>query len=273
MTRASRERLTVLVRRGDADLAEAALLCELEADPGLDIDAVCLHLDALADQVRTRIDANPVLPVSEHLVDLLGGEHGFRGAGQDTYHLPSSALLTPVLASRRGLPITLTIVYVAIARRLNLPAFAIHLPGHVVMGLAAQGRPLVVDPFHGGVILDEAALAARVTEVTRGRVEFHRAMLRPAPAVDVVRRLLHNLTRAFTLADRPFDALWTVELKLLLPNSTADDHRVHGDVLGRVGRFDASAAAYESYLGAVDASAPHREESRRSAIQARARLN
>ncbi len=275
MSRRSRERLADLLRRNDADPAEAVLLCEAEAHPGLDVDAVLLRVDALADTVRTRGgDPRPAPGTAAGtLAAVLATDHDFRGADATRYHAPESALLTGVLDSRRGLPVTLSALYVAVARRLGVPAFPIHLPGHVVVGVADARRPVVLDPFHGGEVLDEAGLTRLVDRVSGGQAAFHRAMLRPVPTVDLVRRLLHNLTRAYHLAERPFDAVWTVELKLLLPNRTPDDHRVHGDVLWRAGRFDAAARAYEAYLAATDASAPHREQVRRSAVRAQARLN
>jgi regulator of sirC expression with transglutaminase-like and TPR domain len=273
MSTESRERLVRLVRRSDADLAEAALLCCVEADPELDVDAVLLRIDALADVLRTRGGlTGPPEASAQRLASYLAGDLRFTG-DIDTYHDPDNALLHRVLDTRRGLPITLSILYVAIARRLGLAAFAVNLPGHVVAAIAGDERPVVVDPFHDGILLDEQALADRVRTVTGGRIEFRRSMLRPAPAVDVVRRLLNNLTRDLSAAAHPGGALWSVELKLLLPNRAPDDHRVHGELLTAIGRFDAAADAFERYLEMADPDAPDREPIRRAAIQARARLN
>jgi regulator of sirC expression with transglutaminase-like and TPR domain len=273
MSTASRDRLLRLVRRNDADLAEAALLCCVEAEPDLDVDLALLRIDALADGLRASgfrpLDADTN---ARRIAAYLAGEQGFVGDAA-TYHDPDNALLTRVLDRKRGLPITLSIVYVSIARRLEVPAYAVQLPGHVVAAVAGGERPVVVDPFHGGVVLDEAAIAARIEETTGGQLDFRRSMLRPTPAVDVVRRLLNNLTRDFLAADRPRDALWTVELKLLLSNRVADDHRMLGEVLLRLGAFDTAADAFEAYLEEVGPDAPAAEQARRSAIGARARLN
>ena len=123
------------------------------------------------------------------------------------------------------------------------------------------------------IFLDEAEVTARVASATGGQLAFRRAMLRPAPAVDVVRRLLNNLTRDYTLAGRAADALWTVELKQLLPNRITDDDRVRGRLLETLGRFDEAADAYERYVEEVGAGAGDAEEVRRDAIRSRARLN
>lgn len=273
MTRASRDRLVRLVRRPDADLAEAGLLCAVEVAPDLDVDGMLLRVDALADGFRTSGFA-PSTPTDDarSLSRYLAEQHGFQG-DTESYNDPANALLDRVLDRRRGLPITLAMLYVAVARRVDIPAYVVNLPGHVVAAVAGDDRPVIVDPFHHGLLLDEAAVSTRVAAATDGAVEFQRSMLRPAPAVEVVRRLLNNLTRDLRAAGSATDALWTVELKLLLPNRSADDHRVHGSLLLEAGRFDHAAEAFERYLDEAGPDASDADAVRRSAIAARARMN
>jgi regulator of sirC expression with transglutaminase-like and TPR domain len=274
MSETTRSRLARLVRRGDADLAEAALLVAAEARPDLPIEGTLLRLDAIADRLVTggfRTTGDPRVD-GPRLAGELAATGGFRGH-EPGARVPEDALLDQVLDRRRGLPITLSIVLVAIARRLEVPAFPIALPGHVVVGVGGGDRPVIVDPFHGGRELDEAAVAARVDQATGGRLAFRRSMLRPSPAGEVVRRLLNNLTRDYTLAGRHRDALWTVEVKQVLPSRVADDDQVRGRLLDQLGRFDEAAAAYEAYLEAVGAEGPDAAEVRRAAIRSRARLN
>jgi regulator of sirC expression with transglutaminase-like and TPR domain len=268
-----RDRLVRLVRRSDADLAEVALLCATGCAPELDIDRELLRVDALADGIRTQApELDPGAAAAGALRDHLGVRLGFAG-DPARYHDPDSSLLHRVLETRRGLPITLSIVYVAIGRRLRLPAYAIGLPGHVVVGVADDGHPAVLDPYHGGVLLDEPALVARVAAATDGRVVFRRSMLRPTPAVSIARRLLNNLTRDLTAAGRLAEARWTVETKLALPNRHPQDHRDLGALSARTGRFDVAARAYERYLELTHGATADREATRRAAIEARARLN
>jgi regulator of sirC expression with transglutaminase-like and TPR domain len=274
MSETTRSRLARLVRHGDADLAEAALLVAAEARPDLPIEGTLLRLDAIADRLATggfQATGDPRVD-GPRLAGALAVTGGFRGH-EPGARIPEDALLDQVLDRRRGLPITLSIVLVAIARRLEVPAFPIALPGHVVVGVGGGDRTVVVDPFHGGRELDEAAVAARVDQATGGQLAFRRSMLRPSPAGDVVRRLLNNLTRDYTLAGRHRDALWTIEVKQVLPSRVADDDRVRGRLLEQLGRFDEAAAAYEAYLEAVGVEGPDAAEVRRAAIGARARLN
>lgn len=273
MTTDVSRRLVRLVRRADADLAEAALLCAAGCDPEVEVDVQLLRVDALADQLRgTGGDLSPGRPAARTLAHHLGTVLGFRG-DPARFHDPDSSLLHRVLDTRQGLPITLSIVYVALARRLGVAAWPVALPGHVVVGVGDGERPQVLDPYHSGELLDEAALAARVRAATGGALAYRRAMLRPAPAVAIVRRLLNNLTRDLVAAERPAAALWTVEAKLALPNHVPEDHRQRGELATATGRFDVAAAALERYLELSSGDSEERRRARRGAIEARARMN
>ncbi|MFA9429773.1 tetratricopeptide repeat protein [Egicoccus sp. AB-alg2] len=271
MPQHTRRRLVSLVRRHDADLAEAALLVGAEADPHLDVDRGLLRLDALADGLRSQgFAAGTPEADARALAAYLAQEQGFGAADE---RAPETVLLPEVLDGKRGVPVTLTMLYVSIARRLRVQAYPIALPGLVVVGIAAGERPLVLDPSRGGARLEHEHLAEHVEAATGGQLGFRRSMLRPSPAVNVVRRQLNDLTQAYLAEQRPFDARWVVELKLLLPNRMPDDHRVHGDLLTQVGQFHLAAQAYETYLELVGPDAPDAEEVRRAAVRARARLN
>ena len=273
MTPEERTQLVRLVRRSDADLAEAALRCARICAPELDVPAELLRVDALADQLRTG-DTPLTTPreAAEALREHLAVTAGFHGEPA-RFHDPDSSLLHRVLDTRQGLPITLSVVYVAVARRLRVPAYPIALPGHVVIGIANGDQPLVLDPYHGGVILAEPELVERVAAATGGRLTFRRSMLRPTPGVQLVRRLLNNLTRDLTAHGRLAEAVGTVEAKLALPNHVAEDHTELGRLHRDIGRFDLAAVAFERFLELTTGDTPDREAARRAAIDARARLN
>ncbi len=273
MSSTTRERLVRLVRRPDADLVEAALLVCAEPEPEPDIEGAPLRVDALADGLRTRgLARGDPGHEADALARYLGGSLGFHGTTEQPW-TPDDALLTRVLERRRGLPISLTILFVGIARRLAMTAFPIALPGHVVAGIGGGDHRVVCDPFHGGRQLDEAALVERVRAATSGELEFRRSMLRPAPASQMIRRLLNNLTRDFLADQRVTDALWTIDLKLLLPNRVPGDHRARGELLDRCGRFDLAAHAFEEHLELIGPDAPDASATRRAAIRVRARMN
>ncbi|MBW3621502.1 MAG: transglutaminase-like domain-containing protein [Actinobacteria bacterium] len=275
MSATSRTRLATLTRRPDADLAEAALLVAAEAHPDLDVDAALLRIDAFADSLL----ASGLLPedddaelVAGALATHLGRDLGFAGHPDDDRD-PGDALLDDVLRRRRGLPVTLSVLWVSVARRLRLRVFPIGLPGHVVAGVDGGERIVVVDPFGSGRVLGERELADLVRVGTGGHSEYTRAMLRPSPVAAVTRRILNNLTRDYTMAGQLTDALWTVELKQVLPDSPVDDHRARGELLFHLGRYRAAADAFEAYVAEAAGDAPDLAEVSRMAVRARAKLN
>lgn len=251
MSDASRRRLARLIRGPDPDLAEAALLVCVEIEPDLRVDDELRRLEAFAETLRSRgvPEADPA-DTARALADHLAGDLGFTG-DREVYYTPRNALLTRVLDRRRGLPITLSIIYVAVARRLGVPAFGIGLPGHFVAGIGPEAAPVVLDPFHDGEVLTEETMARRVEAATGGRARFDPAMLTPAPPAAVIRRLLNNLTRDFAGEGDFEGALWTVELKELLPGGAPGDRRDRGRILHRLGRYRRAARALESYLEEV----------------------
>lgn len=277
--RALRRRLAAVARDPDADLAEAAALVASEAgppDPDL-VSRTLLRIDALADQLRTSgIAAVDAASDAAALRRQLATQRGFRGH-DEVGRVPADGLIDHVLDRRRGLPITLSILYVAIARRLRMRAYPIALPGHVVVGVVDPSgptdRPVVIDPFHLGAVMDEEAIAALVARATAGQLTFRRAMLRPADTGALVRRLLNNLTHDYSTSGQLRDALWTVECKQVVPGAVADDDRIRGRLLEQLGRFDEAADAYEGYVRQAPGDAPDRDEVRRDAVRSRARTN
>jgi regulator of sirC expression with transglutaminase-like and TPR domain len=271
MPLATRRRLALVVRRPDVDLAELALLVCAEAQPTLDVGVALLRVDALADGLRTS-GYRPGTPEADAtaLARYLAEDQGFDGSdGGDA----ESALFTAVLDRKRGRPVTLSMLYVAIARRVHIPAFPIGLPGRVVVGIGGGERPVVLDPGRRGRRLDAEELDRQIRQATADQLSFRRSMLRASPTPNVVRRHLNDLASAYVREHRAADALWATELKLLLPNRLPDDHRVLGDLLVQVGRFDRAAAAYEAYLERGAGGGGDADEVRRAAIRARARMN
>lgn len=260
-----------MVRRADADLAEAALLVETEVDADLDVDLALLRIDALADAFLTSWGRGDAESGAEALRSFMYGQQGFAGQHED-YHHPDNALLSRVLARHTGLPILLSVLYTSVARRAGLPAWGIAQPGHFYVGIGDTARPIVLDPFDDGNQVSHEELAERLRVATAGRVSFARAQLRPVSPAMTVRRILNNLTRDYTNRGEVDNALWTVELKLVLPNSIPDDHKARGELLSHVGRYAESADEFEHYLD-LSPDTGDADDIRARAIRARAKLN
>jgi regulator of sirC expression with transglutaminase-like and TPR domain len=209
---------------GCRNLAEGAVHAVAPALDEPDPHHVSMELNEWAFTLAGRMP----LPWNTHkaidaLNHLLFVELGFEG-DRDTYDDPLNALLPAVLARRKGLPITLSILWVDLARRMGFDAVGVGLPGHFIAGLRNDFGLLCFDPFHQGRPVGEEGAAKLVNTATAGRMVFNRDMLRPTSDRDILIRLVRNLHLRFMHAEDWEEALWTgTHLILLDP----DNPRVH----------------------------------------------
>ncbi|GAA1109372.1 MULTISPECIES: transglutaminase-like domain-containing protein [Kitasatospora] len=289
MTEQSRSRFRAEAR---AERPDPVLLCLLAAaehtfgtpgdpapPPTLDelLTACGAALDRHAAAVRRAVaERRPAGPeeTAALLAAVLGGRERFHGRKAD-YRRVESSLLPEVLRRRRGLPITLSLVWMGVAARAGLVVHGIALPGHFIVAVAGPsgGNDYVLaDPFHGGRLLDLSDAAQLVTAAGH---QFGTELLTPAQPLDIVLRVLGNI-RAWA-ADRPEHArtqLWATELALLLPRHPAQLRLERAELLVRTGDFLAGALEMEEYARILDAFDPEAAaKARQDARAARHRLN
>lgn len=277
MTAADRARFAEVVRADPVDLAQACLLIGTEVQEGLDPAVGLRALDDLAATASSEVPAGCTpAQAAEGLRRALGERVGFAGSGAD-YGDVRGSLLHEVLRRRSGLPLTLSVVWVEVARRLGVPAAAVALPGHVVVSLGGSaGGSVHVDPFAGGRVLAPAELAALVRRATGGPLRPEH--LEPADPVDLLLRLLTNVRALAARSDASLGAvrtrLWAVELSLLLPRHPLGLRRERGELLVRLGDHLGGAAELETWAEVVEGADPEAaEQGRRGARLARSRLN
>ncbi|GLH72376.1 hypothetical protein GETHLI_08780 [Geothrix limicola] len=205
-------------------LAEGAVHAVAPALDDPDPDGVSMQLNEWAFALAGRMP----LPWNTHkaidaLNQLLFSDLGFEG-DRDTYDDPLNALLPAVISRRKGLPISLSILWIDLARRMGFDAVGVGLPGHFITALRTDFGLLCFDPFHKGRPVGEEGGAELVRSATSGRVAFHRDMLRPATHREILIRLVRNLHLRFMHAEDWDEALWTgTHLILLDP----ENHRSH----------------------------------------------
>lgn len=260
MSVATRERLARMLAEGDPDLAEANLLIAVEAAGGLDMASALAHVEGLARLAR---DAGVVPALCDQ---------GFRGATDD-YDDPANSLLNEVLERRRGLPIALATLALAVARRVGAPMAGIGMPGHFVVADLAGHAPAYIDPFGGWRRIDVADCAALV-EGTTG-LAFRPEFLEPVSDRAILTRTLLNLRGSYMRRRRLDAALWTVELGLIVAPDDAE--LVVGSVvlLTGAGRYQEAEAAATAFLAArpVDRAVPALEAQLRTLGDLRRRMN
>ena len=223
-------------RQGDAiPLADAALLIAAEEYPGLDIHAYLARIDALADDVREQVDNAPdARAAGAVLAHFLYESEGFRGNAND-YYDPRNSFLNEVLDRRVGIPITLSILYMELARRLGVGVQGIGLPGHFLVRIVESGT--YVDPFSGRANMDEAGCAARVQELYRGQFAFDRSMLAAQSNRDILTRVLKNLQEVYRSTGDAQRALGAVDRMILLQPESPRLHRERAAMLAQMGEY------------------------------------
>jgi regulator of sirC expression with transglutaminase-like and TPR domain len=200
-SRGPRERFAEIAALPDAavDVVEGALQIAAEEYPALDVEACLARLDGLAAEAAPRLQASPerAAQVAE-LVRFLA-ERGFRGNAED-YYDPRNSFLNEVLERRVGIPITLSLVYLAVGQRLGLPFQGVSFPGHFLLRCEVPGGFVVVDAYERAV-LDRDACQQRLDAALPVPALLEPGLhLRAAGPREILARLLGNLKRIW--ADR-----------------------------------------------------------------------
>jgi regulator of sirC expression with transglutaminase-like and TPR domain len=185
--------LTLLARDPAAplDVAELALGLARDEYPSLDVDGYLAELAALAHEARGLLRGPPRAQAAA-LCRYLFHDLGFRGNQKD-YYDPRNSYLNEVLDRRTGLPLTLSLVAVAVGRRAGLAVEGVGLPGHFVAKVMLDGGEVLFDPFHGGRRLTPADCERLVQRVTGQPFEATPEALRAASPGLIAVRLLTNL--------------------------------------------------------------------------------
>ena len=232
---------------GEIDLARAALLVAANEYPGLDIDHELGTLDSLAVGAADRMggDRDPLYELnvlSEYLFD----ELGFAGNEQD-YYDPRNSFINDVLSRRLGIPITLSLVYIEVGKRLGMPLVGLGMPGHFLVG-HVDVEDLFVDTFNGGILLSEEECARRLQESTRSTTHWNRALLDPVGNKEFMARLLRNLKAIYMQRQDNARALNITDWLVILQPEAPEERRDRGLVNYYLGNRPEALADLSAYL-------------------------
>jgi regulator of sirC expression with transglutaminase-like and TPR domain len=229
------------------------------AYPDLDIEAYLEKLQALADSARDAVPASSLAVVrGEALAEFLFEVLPFRG-NRSEYADPRNSYLNEVIDRRLGIPISLTVLFVEVARRLEIPAFGIGLPGHFIAGVQGTEAVAYFDPFHAGRRISVADCAQLVSLSTGYQGSFQPEWLKPVGPRETLTRMLNNLRQGYLQSKAWGLAEAVIECQYLLTPDAPDLGRDQGYILHARGQLRKAIAAYEGYLKrqpkAADASA------------------
>lgn len=229
------------------DLARALLLIAAEEYPDLDVEAYLARFDEMAEAIRPRLsgDEGPAAllgTINGHLYR----ELGFHG-NVDDYQDARNSFLNDVLDRRTGIPITLAVVYMEVARRLGHRLVGVNLPLHFMLAYETPREPLIVDAFDGGRIMTTVEIRDRLSQIAGRAVDLRPEHFGRAPPRMIVRRVLNNL-RGIYLAARDYPRALAVVDRMALVVPTSDVLRDRGLLLYRLRRHDEAEVALRLYL-------------------------
>jgi regulator of sirC expression with transglutaminase-like and TPR domain len=243
-------------------LDEAALLIAAHADPSTDIVRYLAELDDLAAECETPRLAD----VAHHLFAV----EGFRG-NTDDYYDPRNSYLGDVIDRRLGIPITLGVVLIEVARRRGIRLAGVNLPGHFLVRLVDEPTPLLVDPFNGGALLGPHEARQRFHAVKGDAAPFDPAHLEPVGPLAIVARMLANLRQIHTLRRDGVGLEWVLHLRGLLPGASLEQRSERAGALVALARFGEAATVLEDL--AEEATDQRADALFAKARRLRARLN
>lgn len=185
------------IRSLNYELETGTLLLSRTVSPSLDVGACCETLDKIAARCRDLITL-PASPREQCRIinRILFHEWGFHG-NVDYYTDPLNSLLDHVLARRKGIPLSLSTVYLLVAARLGLVLEPVGLPGHFVVGCFSASKPFFIDPFDRGIFLDTDEVFALLRA---NKIVPKGSDLTPTPVREVLCRSCRNLVNHYKAA-------------------------------------------------------------------------
>jgi regulator of sirC expression with transglutaminase-like and TPR domain len=224
------------------DLARACLMIAQDAYPGLDVDRYLGEIERMAIRLRGRMPQvnaaeEKVVALNQFLFDDLG-----YWGNTDDYYDPRNSYLNEVIDRKTGTPISLSILYMELGRRIGLPLEGVSFPGHFLVRLRLRGGTLVLDPFAGGAPQSEAELRERLQRVIPKGATCGVALgelpldqfLEPASNRQILARVLRNLKGIYREKDKPERMLEVLNRMLVVAPDASSELRDRGYVYQRL---------------------------------------
>ncbi|PSB20584.1 hypothetical protein C7B65_06685 [Phormidesmis priestleyi ULC007] len=233
------------------NLERAALYIAQEEYPDLDVDEYLNALDTIAEDIREQlpIESYPlkiVKTINHYLYENLG----FIG-NTENYYDPCNSFLNDVIDRRTGIPITLSLVYLAIAQRLDFPMVGIGMPGHFLIRPIQEDMEIFVDAFDQGEILFPQDCQDRLNQMSGQIVEMQPQFLAAVTPRQFLARMLTNLKAIYLNRGELEKVLTAIERILILFPDAAFELRDRGILYFRTNRWIEARQDLKAYLEAV----------------------
>lgn len=246
----ARDRFVQEIQQPDEaiDLAAAALYIAQEEYPELDCGAYLHRLDTMALQLRDRLPTESYpLKILRAISEYLFEAQGFVGNSQN-YYDPRNSFLNQVLDRRTGIPITLSLVYLELARRIGFPMAGVGMPGHFLVRPTLEDMAIFVDAFHKGEIMFEEDCRDRIQMLYGKDARLRSEHLESIGSRPFLARILMNLKVIYLQQQDIPRALSTVDRILLLMPDSLLERRDRGLIYYRQGQLGEARQDLKYYL-------------------------
>lgn len=247
------------IDRSDAEInLEKASLCYAQVEySNLDIDKYLNDLDTMAEEIIERLPDNHYpLKIIQVINQYLFVELGFNG-DRENYYDPRNSFLNEVIERRIGIPISLSVVYLAIAKRIDFPMVGIGMPGHFLIRPDFEDVGIFVDAFDRGEILFERDCEERLRQIYQQPVKLKSILLQPVSNRQILARMLTNLKLIYLNNQQLSKALGMTEGLLILFPENPRERRDRGLLYYHFGDLQKAAEDLELYLAIL----PNAEDS------------
>jgi regulator of sirC expression with transglutaminase-like and TPR domain len=251
------------------DILRAALTFARVEDPQLDIEHYVRRVVELSARVTKRIqDPDDPAQIISALNVVLFQEEMFRGNTVD-YYSPRNSFLHDVLDRRLGIPITLALVYMEVARRVSFQLFGVGMPGHFLLKhYDVDGRSILIDAFERGSIVSEEDCRQKLDSIYSGQLALQPEFLLPVTRRQMLTRMLNNL-RSVYLSQRDFRrAVQIVDLILVIYPRSPEDMKQRAVLRYNLDNYRGALSDFDEYVK-MSPDASDAEEIRQTALSLR----
>lgn len=239
----------LLLRKDERiDLALAALLIAREEYPKLQVDRYLHMLDEMGKAIHKvakakHSDYDVIGLVNQFLFELMR----FRG-NVENYYDPKNSYLNEVLERKVGIPITLSIIYMELCRRIGFSVEGVGMPGHFLLRKEVGDRVVFIDPFSKGELLTESDCRRRFDSIYQGKFSFDGSFLKPVDKKHILLRMLANLKAIYLATEQFSKALSLVDKMILIDPQNPDYIRDKGQIHYKMGQFSPALENLQTYL-------------------------
>ncbi len=232
----------------EIDLGRAALAIATQEYPDLKVDDCLSQLDALGQAVELRMgdEKNPYRIIAA-LNTVLFKELGFQG-NRSEYYDPKNSFLNDVINRKKGIPISLSVIYMEVARRVGLSLAGVGFPGHFLVKYEDGDVQILIDVFNGGEIRAREDLDRMLQQLYRGQVSYQAGFVAALGKRDILRRMLNNLKWIYLERGEPLKTLSVLDHLVILDPRSASEIRDRGLLYITLECYAQAVEDLESYL-------------------------